>query len=219
MGESNRVHGQRKLLARIEQLIRLIRRDLCYRGSKDTADLGGAVHERLLRSPSLADKFNNQPEELRGLLRTVVRHVLIDEIRHSAAQKNQRPEDKRFVLEWKAHFVAGVEPGEPQHVLTERQRDVQRVLEELELFRLGADDQHISPERRERMVRALTMSWEGYSHSEIAAAFHMPKSTVGHDINTLVGLLATRVVQAGGMDLDADDDVGTCREPLMAAAR
>jgi len=211
MGVCDRVQRQRQLLQRIEQLVRLIRRDLCYRGSKDTADLGGAVHERLLRSPSLADKFENEPEELRGLLRTVVRHVVIDEIRRRAGLRRTRPDEAQLRLEWEARFSGP--GGDLQDVLTERQRDVQRVLEELELFRLGRDGRRIAPARRERMVRALTMSWEGYSHAEIAKALGMPKATVGHNINALVVILAGRVSQSS---LEPED--GQLPAPLMVAA-
>ena len=205
---------QRQLLKRIEQLVRLIKRDLCYGGSKDTADLGGAVHERLLQSPNLRRKFDDEPSTLRGLLRTMVRHVLIDEIRSRSAQKRAVPEGDQLRVEWLQQCGRG--PARPTPELehnAQRRRDVQLVMEELERFRLGQDDSRVARDRRARMHDALMLHWQGLSHAEIAVRLGLPKSTVGHSIDALSVMLARRVVTATSTTTDARPvgDGGTAR--------
>jgi DNA-directed RNA polymerase specialized sigma24 family protein len=200
---------QEQLLQRIDYLVHVIKTDLRYTGSKDTADFSGAIKERLLGTEQLRHTFNHAPSRLLGLLRTLVRHEVFDEMRARRARKRQAP--SAFVLQAELcptpDGLAGRTPS-TQRAL-ERKRDLERILYELDRFARGDDDSRIGPRQRATMVRALELSLQGMTQREIAEALGVPKSTVAHRIDALRALIARRVALAER----ASQPAGVCAPP------
>lgn len=176
------------LLDRIDQIVHWQKRDLRYRGSKDTAELGGMVAEKLVRRDTYKRTFMTRPHELFGLLRRLTRHAIIDVMRAAAAEKHQRPlltPPERWARTPSIHRQI------------ERRDDLDAIRRELERFRTGESQVKVArPELRANMATAFELHhFGGDSHACIAERLNTSKATIGNWLEFMRLHLARRVAE------------------------
>jgi DNA-directed RNA polymerase specialized sigma24 family protein len=179
---------QLALLRRVDQIVHWQKHALRYRGSKDTAEIGGMVVERLIRRDTYRRVFSTRPGELWGMLRRVAHNAIVDLIRAHGAQKNQRPT---------------AEPAQrwartpSLHAALEHRECLQAIRCELERFRTGeAYAKAARPELRARMAAAFEQHYfEGAAHAAIAAQMGTSKATVGNWLEFVRLQLARRIAE------------------------
>ena len=176
---------QRAVLRRIHELVHWLKQDLRYRGSKDTAELGAIVTEKLLRRDSYRRAFVTSPRQLWGLLRQVARHAIIDVMRANGAEHRQRP---AVVLEF------GEVAPTLQHEL-EYRACVNLVREEMAHFRAGTGYGRAARKKvRPQMAAAFELYYfEDASHAEIAERLNTSKATICNWLDFMRLHIARRV--------------------------
>lgn len=183
---------QRVILERIDKLARL-----SWSGHdawSDPTEIGSAVKERICASAQLRRIFEEDPDRLRGLLRTLVKHALVDAHRAARATKRDRPALGALRHELLLQRGGAVEPHVPElHLQIERKLQRKRLYEELVRFRLEPGASRFGVAQRRVMVTALRLALRGHAHGQIAQLLRVPKSTVTHRIDELVSTLAFRV--------------------------
>ncbi|MDD9941565.1 MAG: hypothetical protein OXU20_11035 [Myxococcales bacterium] len=184
---------QTEFLERTEEIVRWVKCNLGYRGSKQTGDFQGLVMERLYRRDTYRAAFEEDPTRLRPMIRRVTRNVIIDEIRARRAQKRV-PAHLQEPIEGE-HEPVDVSAKVPERVAEWNQRE--NLLRE-ELARIASNESG-SLRQPEKMVYAFEQAFfHGESRRAIACQLNEPKSTVDHWIHVLVLQLARRMAEREG---------------------
>lgn len=184
---------QTDFLRRTEEIVRWVKANLNYRGSKQTGDFQGLVLERFFRRDTYRAAFEQDPAQLQPMVRKVARSVIIDEIRARRAQK-RLPEHMQQPIEGER------EPEDPSTRPPERvaEWNQRETLLREELARIAANE-HGSLRQPEKMVYAFERAFfHGESRRTIAQQLDEPKSTVDHWIHVLVLQLARAMAQREG---------------------
>jgi DNA-directed RNA polymerase specialized sigma24 family protein len=177
---------QRALLQRIDKIVRILKYDLHYNGSKDTGDLGGLAVERLVRRDTYARLFREDPKQLWFLVKHLVRHTIIDAQRAEGARRRRPPAGEP---------LQAIQGTPSVHRDLERRQCLNAVYEELGRFRRGQGWQkEVRANQRGAMADAFELYLSGrYSHSQIGARLGVAKSTVSNWLDFLIQRFARRI--------------------------
>ena len=181
---------QTEFLQRIESVVRWIKRNLDYRGSKQTGDFRGLVLERFCKRDTYRDAFEQDPARLNPMIGAVTRNVVIDEMRARGAQRRV-PAHALQSLDGGTGTVAALTPS-PDEVAEDRERDalVRRALAKLRANKSG------TLRHPDKMVDAFERAfYQGESHRRIARELGEARTTVDNWIHVLVLRLAREVAE------------------------
>ena len=181
---------QTEFLRRTEEIVRWVKRNLDYRGSKQTGDFQALVMERFCKRDTYRAALEEDPSQLQPMIRKVARGVIIDEIRAARAQKRV-PLHMQDSIEGEGEPV-DPSPRAPEQLAEWNQRET--LLRE-ELARVAANESG-TLRHPDKMVYAFEQAFfHGESRRAIARRLNEPSSTVDNWIHVLVLQLARAVAE------------------------